>query len=744
MDGRILRNVVLACLCAGVLSGTPIQAAVYVDGGATGTGDGSSWQNAFPCLQDALAAAAAAAKPVEVRVAQGVYKPDQGTGRTPGDRTATFQLLNGVTLQGGYAGAVAADPNARDVALYETILSGDLAGDDKTGWPSWTDNSFHVVTTSGTDKTAVIDGFTVTAGYSEPTKSQRNREGSGMLIDAGSPRVLNCCFTGNHDWTRGAGVLADNGSNPVLTDCAFLNDDRGMNNTGNSNSVLTHCRFEGNGDDAFSCGSGNPVLVACFFTGNRSYAVSISGGAVALTSCVFERGGTGILFWSGKLTMTDCTITGQTGVGVNALGGNLSLLGCTFAENRGGGGWLVHCAGSLTAQYCRFRDNAGWINGIIAGREMELSDCEFTGNSGFWTSTLESTGDRLIATRCLFAGNSGSLSVISARNTLTRFSNCTFADNRSQYGKPGRWFGIYGIPLELTECIVWNGPDPFPQVPGLPAQITVRYSDVQGGYAGVGNIDADPCFVAPGHWADPNDPNIVLGPEDMNAVWVGGDYHLKSQSGHWDSAGATWVQDEATSPCIDAGDPNLPLGIEPFPNGGWLNLGAYGGSAQASKSYFGAPVCPVQIPGDINGDCRVDATDEAILQAHWLMEGAMFVNTPPTVRMTSPEDGAELLYGTQASLRAEATDTDGTVIVVHFYMEYRSNNATSSTMASDFNGVDGWGRELDWKSLDVPDGATCTIWAKAVDDDGATTTSPGIAVICRRQTLSLTPAVPAK
>ncbi len=151
MDGRILRCVVWVCLCAGALGATPIQAAIYVDAAATGAGDGSSWQNAFPDLQDALAAATAA-KPVEVRVAQGVYKPDQGAGRTPGDRAATFQLLNGVILRGGYAGAAAADPNTQDVALYETILSGDLAGNDKAGWPSWTDNSFHVVTASGTDR----------------------------------------------------------------------------------------------------------------------------------------------------------------------------------------------------------------------------------------------------------------------------------------------------------------------------------------------------------------------------------------------------------------------------------------------------------------------------------------------------------------------------------------------------------------------------------------------------------------
>jgi hypothetical protein len=44
------------------------------------------------------------------------------------------------------------------------------------------------------------------------------------------------------------------------------------------------------------------------------------------------------------------------------------------------------------------------------------------------------------------------------------------------------------------------------------------------------------------------------------------------------------VIDDVTSPCIDAGDPNTPIGDELFPNGGVVNMGAYGGTAEASKS----------------------------------------------------------------------------------------------------------------------------------------------------------------
>lgn len=79
--------------------------------------------------------------------------------------------------------------------------------------------------------------------------------------------------------------------------------------------------------------------------------------------------------------------------------------------------------------------------------------------------------------------------------------------------------------------------------------------------------------------------NIIVEPNDPNAVWIEGDYHLKSQAGRWNPMSQSWVIDDVTSLCIDAGDPNSPVGDEPVPNGGIINMGAYGGTAEASKSY---------------------------------------------------------------------------------------------------------------------------------------------------------------
>ena len=64
----------------------------------------------------------------------------------------------------------------------------------------------------------------------------------------------------------------------------------------------------------------------------------------------------------------------------------------------------------------------------------------------------------------------------------------------------------------------------------------------------------------------------------------GGDFHLKSRAGRWDPKLKRWVKDEVTSPCIDTGDPRDDFSNEPEPNGGRVNMGAYGNTKEASKS----------------------------------------------------------------------------------------------------------------------------------------------------------------
>jgi hypothetical protein len=569
---------------------------LYVDGMAGGANDGSSWANAYNYLQDALVAAMAADKPVEIRVAWGIYKRDLGAGVTPGDQAATFQLLNGVTLKGGYAGTAGPDPNARDAALYETILSGDLKGDDSSRLTTTKDNSCHLLMASSTDNSAVIDGFTITGGGAGWGKCSSEYEDEGdIVIYSGCPVIRDCRFATEVMCAvsaraaskpvltgcifHGPGMLSMN-SSPVLTDCLFTQG--GIASDASSDLSLTRCTFD---QARISSHDSELILTDCSFKSHKSNVVEIWDGNGVLTGCLFERNGTAdmvnhiIDFQGGALTLAVCRFVENNGLCVRGWErSRLELIRCSFTGNKAMGTAAVWALGDLV-----------------------LHDCEFIGNSSQTSAgAVYANGDRLTATGSLFAGNSTEMPVFAAGAIVwstreTQLSCCTFVGNR---GQPSAITWMRGL-SRLANCIIWNGPEPFTRLSWDQPKVSVTYSDIQGGYPGEGNIDVDPCFVNPGYWADPNDPGIQLGPDDPEAVWVNGDYHLKSQAGHWDRATETWVCDETTSLCIDAGDPNTPVGLEPFPNGGIVDLGTYGGTAEASKSYLGEPACEIEIPNNV-------------------------------------------------------------------------------------------------------------------------------------------------
>jgi hypothetical protein len=726
---------------------------IYVDDDAAGANNGSSWADAFNYLQDALAQAAVAAKPVEVRVAQGNYKPDQGAGMTPGDQTASFRLLNGVTLNGGYAGVTAPEPDARDVDLYETILNGDLAGNGSNDFPGGADDSCHVVTGSLTDSTAVMDGLTITAGNWPSSFLCGFQRGSTarVFIDAGSPMIRDCRFMDVRGFGAEAVVFLCNRSAPTFIGCVFSGNENGMHSV-ESSPTLLHCLFAGNTWEAMDCaGDGAPSLTDCRFESNatgikgsgnvsltladctfvdNSTAMSVWSGTVSATNCIFERNRQAVGLTSGSLRLTRCRFDGNTSGAVDGAG-DISLTQCSFTGNSGGLAAAIEAFSSVTASDCTFTANTGLVAGaILGGKILTLRNCEFSGNVGRLAGAVDMDGDVLKATGCLFTGNSSERAgALYSGAALFSLSNCTFSDNRGlvnaiRHYKPGPV-----CPAEVTQCIIWDGPAAVLEESSTASPITVAYSNVQGGYTGEGNIDVDPYFVAPGHWADPNDPSVVLRPEDPDAVWVPGDYHLMSQAGHWDREGADWVQDEATSPCIDAGDPNGPMGAEPFPNGGIVNLGGYGGTAEASRSYFGGPVCERQIAGDINGDCVVDATDMEILTSHWLLQGWPTSDLPPTITITQPIDGDEFHGTAPMSVRADATDPDGFVIRVAFRMEYRGETINRGSGSTDADPSDGWGCEWQWSSrVSTEPQEIWTIWGEAMDNDGNITVSPKIKV----------------
>ena len=424
---------------------------IYVDANTPGNDDGSGWAKAYKYLQDALASANFNPAVNEIRVAEGVYRPDQSSVNPngSGDRNATFQLNNGITLKGGYAGYGQQDPNVRNIELYETILSGDLDGNDIDVAepcdlllePTRGENSYHVVSTNETDASAVLDGVTIMNGNANGN-SQPIYWGAGIYNEnlptpdwectTAGPTISNCKIIKNSAAGEGGGIYNRYSCQPQIINCDFIENmakwGGGAIKNDTSNPAIINCTFTNNfaGDPLYSHGDGgaidneesSPIITNSTFIGNSADY----GGAVG-----------------------------------NWMGGcNPKFVNCVFSKNSAEYGGVMWTSNNVE---------------IGNGTHPELINCTLVGNSA-------------TANGSAFAFTKGS-------------------------------FGLIPSNLQLTNCILWDEGNEIWNDDG--STITITYSDVQGNWPGLGNINADPCFV---------DPN--------NA-----DHHLSQES-----------------PCINTGDPN--------------------------------------------------------------------------------------------------------------------------------------------------------------------------------------------
>jgi len=368
-------------------------------------------------------------------------------------------------------------------------------------------------------------------------------------------------------------VKSEEGPQTCIIDCQGSKDDphRGFFfHTGeDANSVLQgftitngYIRYSGGG--GIYCDASSPLIENCIVTKN----IALFGGGIACKES--------------DSVIVNCIITANTASLTPS-----SWWSRWHYDGAGGGIWFSS----------RNNQNPMLINCIVSGNcasEYGGGICLDRGNSVISNCTVygNRTGD---------IGTAGGIAGGSARGDKGVIQNCiiwgNIADGAEQIGH--RSVGILGeMILNITYCSVQNGPKAVSDLPVITGHWTSK----------------EPYFINPGSW----DPNGT--PDNPNDdFWIeNGDYHLKSQAGRWDPNSQSWVQDDVTSPCIDSGDPNSPIGHEPFPNGGIINMGAYGGTAEASKSYFDQPVCETIVAGDINGDCRVDIKDFIIMIAHWL------------------------------------------------------------------------------------------------------------------------------
>lgn len=257
----------------------------YVTPSGAGAMNGTSWANAFPgiSLQTAINASAPGD---EVWVQSGTYFTT-----LTANRNIWFNMINGVTIYGSFSGTETNVSQRVFTCGFSSILSAEI------GVAGIADNSYHVISNSSLNNSAVLDGFTITGGnanFDVPGNDSRSH-GGGMLNLASngstcSPTIRNCLFI-NNTAVFGGGIF-NNGfntgnANPVLLNCIFTTNTAtlgggGMDNFGyggNASPSLTNCIFYANTAvqraGAMYCwggGNGNasPVILNSVFVNNSS------------------------------------------------------------------------------------------------------------------------------------------------------------------------------------------------------------------------------------------------------------------------------------------------------------------------------------------------------------------------------------------------------------------------------------------------------------------------------------------
>ena len=245
----------------------------------------------------------------------------------------------------------------------------------------------------------------------------------------------------------------------------------------------------------------------------------------------------GMFSYDSAVVLSHCAIYGnhpeKGESGVACRGGSLKMRACEVLANSGTP--AVHHAG-IVLRDCHaeisesvVRGNAAWETAGIhcENANATVTSCLIYGNTSYGgTGNIVVAGEGEVTLRnCVIQCNEGG-AVIQASERTT-IENCTLFGNSA---------GVSGTSeTRITDCILWNRTN---ELTGC----GTSYSCVQNGAAGIGNISSFPHFVNAGI----------------------GDFHLRS-----------W------SPCIDAGSPDSNYENEPLPNGGRVNMGAYGNTVEA-------------------------------------------------------------------------------------------------------------------------------------------------------------------
>ncbi len=375
---------------------------------------------------------------------------------------------------------------------------------------------------------------------------------------------------------KGGGVYCT-GSSPTIEKCIITNNTvRGQGADWSVPGVSTY------GAGIYCGAASSPNIKDCVITSNYSQAGN--GGNAGMGSNGGDGGsayGAGICCTgASNPTIENCIITANQAQGGN--GGSGGMMPKPPDFNGPGDGGLVYGGGIFCGSDC----NIIVLNCVIADNQAYGG----TGGNSTFFGAPGGPGGSAYGTG-IFCESPATIT----NSTVTNNSAVPGAggDGDPEPGPPGAAYGS-GInstgPAAILNCIIWGNDGN--EIDGIPI---ITYSDIKDTWPGQGNINADPCF------ADP----------------CGGDYHLQSATGRWDPNSESWVVDANTSACIDSGDPNWDWRGELWPHGKRINMGAYGGTVEASMSLSSVGNI-ANLDDDVND--IVDGTDLGLFVEKWCYE----------------------------------------------------------------------------------------------------------------------------
>ena len=438
----------------------------------------------------------------------------------------------------------------------------------------------------GYDGIPVLDGADYTGNaikvYGKPYITLRNirvaKYYSGIWIDGNSHHALidgciadSCCHTDyvNHGWD-GYGIVIQNSNYSVLQNSST------MDNGGSSvfMSKTNYCTVK-------NC------QIRCKQTASNQY---ITDYFLVLTCCSYN-------------TIRDCYVEDINGSYKGNHGiiikdgstphstGNL-IVNCT-TKNFEEGYVIAHEAYNNKVDSC-YADNTNKnssFNFCFQVREgaydNTFSNCRGVGKTGLVSvydgveGSNPQTMNNNLFINCRFEGTQSTTIGAFLRNaTNTTFKNCTFVNTpnlfRFSYSSTGSDANSGTV---LKNCIL-SGVTSQYDTRSLGTPFKFQTSGTETGYSDMNNVSATYTDFWSGFSKLSGTGNISVDPLFANID--NSDFHLKSQNGRWD--GTAWVNDELTSPCIDAGDPADSYANETYFNGNRINIGAYGNTAEASRS----------------------------------------------------------------------------------------------------------------------------------------------------------------